>query len=663
MIRARHALALALTAAAIAPAAWAKGKAAAKADKDDSDDDDKASKSDDSSSDDSDSDDSDDADDAKSKPKDKDKDSDKDKSSDTSDESSETDQPANRLTEKQDLNGHDLGGLKKANSFENNRFFIDKVDTAKTENGTLIQGAITSTNFFYTEGGGNYPVPAGTVSVGSDAAHFSREFTDLRLQTDFRHIGGNDTWDARFDGRLRLVNSVSEVTPDNGSVDPTGPTSTSTPITATHIQSGLDGQNEYELRELWLIRNGERTDVIVGRQFIADMAAIKIDGVRVDYASSKQLTFLGFAGLYPLRGSRSLSTDYIDLKYSDGSDAGRFVGAAGFGGAYRTQNAYGAVGGVVLYPLEKETPRIFGTSNGYWRYGSTLDFYHFAVVDLIGNNDALGAGSAGLTNLSAGVNYKPNPRLRLTASYNRVDTETLNVQAYAFLEQPNEGITGAQSNVVQNEVFISRLSTNELRGSISAGLGPLQRFEVTVASAYRIRPSFTLSPPQTPNPMDPTPESPVTTIPAAESAELYGSVTDRHSIADLRIGADAVRTFGVGSIAYQRSDILALRAFAAHDIKNGQGEWEAEVAYSTSEDKGNASSMGMCALPGDVLNCFGETNGTVLSIGGTAYYRFNRDWMGIASFFLSRTDLKEAGQPADPTITGVTGLVRLAYRF
>src|SRR6185369_16439870 len=110
--------------------------------------------------------------------------------------------------------------------------------------------------------------------------------------------------------------------------------------------------------------------------------------------------------------------------------------ATGFGGAYRTTAAYGAIGGVVLYPLQKESPRIFGTSNGYWRYGTTVDIYHFALIDLLGNNDALGAGHAGLTNLSGGINYKPTPRLRLTGSFNRVDTETLNIQAGAFLSQP-----------------------------------------------------------------------------------------------------------------------------------------------------------------------------------------------------------------------------------
>ena len=42
------------------------------------------------------------------------------------------------LLQKQDLNGHDLGTGKRENSFERDRFFVDKVDTAKSEAGTLI---------------------------------------------------------------------------------------------------------------------------------------------------------------------------------------------------------------------------------------------------------------------------------------------------------------------------------------------------------------------------------------------------------------------------------------------------------------------------------------------------------------------------------------------
>jgi hypothetical protein len=614
--------ALALVLAAAAPSgASAKGdkKATpAKADKGDESEDDDATTSDDS-------DDESDAGAAKKKPAKKDDDA---KVSDDEDDSGK--RPANTLPAKQDLTGHDLGATKKANEFERDRFFVDKVDSVATERGTLVQGSLTSTSFAYTESGGSY----GGMQ-GGNAASFSRLFTDLRLQTDFRHIAAS-RWEARIDARLRMVDTPPSTTFDAAATG-TGA------VTATHIQSGLTGQNEYDLRELWLIRNGVRTDIILGRQYITDLAAIKIDGLRVDYASSSKFTLLGFGGLYPLRGSRSVTTDYVDLRDSTGNKVGNLVVATGGGAAYRTELAYGSFGGVVLAPAQGEKPRVFGTSTGYWRLGSTLDLYHFAVVDLVGNNDALGAGSAGLTNLSVGANFKPIPRLRATASFNRVDTDTLNVQAYAFLTQP----TGT-TNTINNELYVTRLATSEMRGSLSAGLGELQRFEITMALSYRTRPDFKLTAPDG-----------VTTasLPAASSVEVYGSITDRRSVADMRLGVDFVRTYDVNPVAFSRSNVLAVRAFAARELASGKGEWETEVTYASTKD----ANVGYdCS---DISKCYGATDGTILSAGGTLYYRFDRDWLGIASAYVSQTALKQMGQPADPSILGLTGFGRIAYRF
>jgi hypothetical protein len=635
-------LALALALAIATPPALAQGeKKAAKAKKDKKDKQDKKdSDSDDSSDDSSDSDDSDDSDKKakKAKPDKPDKDDEGGGGGDGSGEDEEGGGPSGKGRDKantgsqdtepvkQDLNGHDLGTKKKANEFERDRFFVDKADTEKTESATLIQGSLTSSSFLYAESGGAYATPiTDATSPGSNAAP-ARYFTDLRLQTDFRHIKAS-RWDARVDGRIRFVNT------------PTAPTETIAGAPNGHFQSGFTGQNEYEVRELWLVRNGERTDLTFGRQFIADLAAIKVDGLRVDYASSKQLTFLGFAGLYPLRGSRSLTTDYPDIKdQTTGMPLSKYVGSAGGGAAYRTATAYGSFGGVVLVPTASEQPRLFVTANGYWRPNPKVDIYHFALLDLIASYGAQ------ITNLSGGINYKPSQRLRMTASYNRVDTDTLNIQAQAFFDQQ-------QSNpVVQNEINIARLATNQARGSISAGLGNLQRFEITVATSYRYRPQFTLLP---------VTAVMGTVLPAAKSVEVYGSIVDRRSFKDARIGVDAVQTFGVGTVAYQRNEVVALRGFVGRELDSGKGEWEAEISYAENRDAGTsdlACTMGFA-------NCFGFTTGNVLSGGGTLYYRFNRDWLMIAQAYLSRTTLTRGADAPDPSITGLSGYGRIAYRF
>jgi hypothetical protein len=535
---------------------------------------------------------------------------------------------------KQNLTGHAIDD-KAENEFEKDRFFVDKVDTKQSAKSTLVQGALTSTTFGYREAGGTIaPVDAGVPSNSP----FSRVFTDLRLQTDFRHIAGG-SWDARIDTRGRFV------------ADPGSQTPNYTPATNSSSQSGLLGENELEIRELWIARSGKRTDVFLGRQFIPDLAGIKFDGVRFDYAQSSKFTLLGFGGLFPLRGSRSITTDYIPLKSQPDSmtgiraDAGRLTGAGGFGAAYRTPNAYGSFGGVALVPFDAEQPRIFGTSTGYWRYGPKVDFYHFAVLDLL--------GSAGLqlTNLSAGLNYKPDQRLRGTLSFHRVDTETLNVQAQAFLNDPD-----LNANIIQNEAFISRIAQNQARASLSAGLGPLQRFELTVAASYRYRDAFTLVSPVVNNPVR-------VSLPPGKSIEIYGGLLDRRSFKNLRLGVDGTRIFRVGDVAFQRTSALALRGYVARELASGKGEWEAEVAYTNTKDDlagvtCNAASM--------LDSCFGAAKAGILSMGGNLYYRVNRNWFAMGNLFLNRyniTSFDGMMASVDPTVYGVSGFGRVARRF
>lgn len=550
---------------------------------------------------------------------------------------------------KQDLRGHAVDADKIANPFQKDRFFVDKVDTAKTAKGTLIQGSLQWSNFAYRESGGDLPDSAEGLPAGSAASKFSRYFTDLRLQTDFRHISGG-RWDARVDMRGRYVATPGEYT---------SPTGMSQSADENRVQSGFQGENELEIREAWIVHAGKRTDLFFGRQFVPDLGAIKIDGLRFDYASSEKITFLGFGGLYPVRGSRSLTTDYPELRTNDGeptsnlTEAGRLVTAGGFGAAYRTINMHGALGGVAIVPLSSERPRIYATSNGYYRAGTKLDFYHYAILDLFGAN----ADPIALTNLSAGVNYKPGQRLRMTASFNRVDTESLNVQAGAFLDNPVLDVPEGGTKV-QNEAFIQlkRISTNSARGSLSVALGELNRFEITVASAYRYRPEVTLTPA---NAMAPI------TLEAAKGVDVYGSIIDRRSLFELRLGVDASRSFAVGDTAFARSEILSFRTFASREIGKGRGEWEAEISYATTKDKSGGMAAACTALsPAD---CFGASQTKVISVGGQVYYRIKGNVFGIGNLYVSQLGLDRVdatgGKTADPSILSLTGFVRVAYRF
>jgi hypothetical protein len=567
-----------------------------------------------------------------------------DEGAEPADEEEEVVDDAAVLPPKQNLTGHDMTN-KRPNEFERDRFFVDKVDTEKTENGTLIQGSIASSFFLYAERGSAYPdsTPADMAAntYGENAGPL-RAFTELRLQTDFRHISGS-RWDARIDARARVVNS--------GGNPGDGPGGAVTP--ENRIQSGLYGTSEYDVRELWLIRSGKRSDVFIGRQFIPDLGGLKIDGLRVDYAKSAKLTLIGFAGLFPQRGSRSVTTDYAPLESEAGTAAGRFVTAGGFGGAYRTVNAYGAIGAVVQYPLKLETPRLYVTSQGYMRSGSKLDFYHFALLDLLGSAASDSRAKVQLTNLSAGVNAKPSQRLRLTASVHHVDTETLNVQAGAFL-------TGVDmmggTTVVNNEAYILRLATDTARVGVSAGLGKLQRFEVSTALSVRNRSQFTL--------VTPDPGAPDIVMPAARSIEVWGSIVDRRFFGETRVGLDVSRSLGIGDLAFQRSESLLGRLFVLRGFSNGRGEWETEASYTDVRDSVIGTSLnpmnGTCGL---VPECYGTSNNKLFSLGGQLTYRLKTDWLGIATLHALRVTNTRSDGLVDPPVTGITGFLRIAKRF
>ena len=169
--------------------------------------------------------------------------------------------------------------------FEKDRFFVDKVDTEKTAKGTLIQGSLASSTFVYNRDRRRLPMDD---AVGNDArrsALLHRSPPADRLPPHQRRpVGGPDR-------RAR---------PRASPPRPARPRTARRPHVPVRASTG---QNEYELREPWLFRSGKRSDVSLGRQFIADLGAIKFDGLRIDYASA-EATLLGFGGLYPVRGSR-----------------------------------------------------------------------------------------------------------------------------------------------------------------------------------------------------------------------------------------------------------------------------------------------------------------------------------------------------------------------
>ncbi len=493
------------------------------------------------------------------------------------------------------------------------RFFIDKRDTAETDEKTLFQGNFTSSTFLYKESGG--ALAMGGTDVNSK---FSRIFTDLRAQLDARHIKGG-RWDFRLDARGRFVQGGAKASQDpNGRIG---------------VQSGSRGRNELDLREAWLVRSGDRTDIFIGRQFITDLAAVRVDGIRFDYAFSRKLTLLGYAGAQPLRGSRSIGTDYPNQFSAERAPLGRLPPiAAGFGGAYRTPRSYGAVGTVLSIPLKGASPLISLTSNGYWRNGK-IDLYHFALADLFKRFS--------ITNLSAGGNYKASTRMRLTGAVHRADNDTLAIQASGLLSDPQTG------NL--NDIAVRRVATNQVRAGLSAGFGRSQRFEVSIQAGYRFRAGLNVTDGN---------NNVVAKLPAESGLEIYASAVDRRSIQGLRLGADVSRFFGVGSVAFQRSTSLALRVTAAREFKQGRGLVELEAGFTSARDDNAGTTCG-----GDILNCYGSSSVSVKQAGGSVYFRIKPQWFVMGNAYLGLQSGQAATLTADPTLVSTSLFFRVGYRY
>jgi len=520
-------------------------------------------------------------------------------------------------------------------------FFGDKIEDESTADRTLWQGSLTSTTLYYGETADVAAPVADGGSGAQNASPFQRFFTDLRAQLDAKHIAGG-RWDVRLDARGRFNQN-----PRQASVPPSGPPGGF----PTRTQSGTFGGNELDLRELYAVRAGDSFDLFIGRQQVLDMAGIKIDGLRLAYAASETWTLFGFGGLYPVRGSRSITTDYPQGVDAMGNPAGVVMPiAAGAGAAYRTSLAYGSLGAGGILPLGDdkvaqgaEPPRVFVSDQGYLRRGQALDVFHLLVLDVAG------ADGVALTNGSLGVNWKPAERIHVTAAVHHVDTETLNVQAQTQLETPDPTM-----GVVQNNITVQRIASDSLRLGLSVGLGRLQRFEISTQAAVRRRPDVTVP--------DATGQ-PVVIAPEARGAELFLQAVDRRSILGLRIAASVARFFGFGDANVNKSQSVNARLAASREFGNGRGEWELEGGFIAAQD----DNLGVVCDFAQLLTCYGSSSLTSVSGGGSIFYRLGSSWLAMASAQIATLSLTTTdnanGQVAQPPVLSTTGFLRIAYRF
>jgi hypothetical protein len=538
----------------------------------------------------------------------------------------------------------------------------DEEETAREKRETKYDIRLTSTTFGYRETGAIGPALGVGTEQPDNASPIDRVFTDLRAQVTGTHVSGSK-WDYRLDTRFRLnqdTRPTSNVQDDAGNTIP--------------IQSGTFGGNtEIDLRELYFKRRGRKTDWVFGRQMVLDLAATKIDGVRVEYEKDDEWTYIGFGGFYPVRGSRSIKTDYPteqpDPLAADPTAPGPRVMpvAVGGGGAYRFARAFGAIGaGAIIARTEaevggqQEKPRVFVTSNGYWRKSNTLDLYHYLVFDL----DAEGLDQASsddfckgrCRNVLLGAAWHPRFSFRVNASVNMVNTETLNAHAKTRLEEPDQSpLAGPR---IQNNVEVLRIASQSGRLSVSNSFKDM-RYEVTATGQLRRRPEFNVT----------GTDGTIYTFPRSQAADVTLGVTDRRFYFGLRLYATITSIFGVGAENLNRTEAKVFRIGGAKELNDGRTEVEADISYLTSTDDNQGMMATTCGIADavDPFNCYGTSNVKTLQAGGLVFHQLNPKWFVVGSAYLGRQRLQTADAMGtrvnQPLVTTLTAFLRLDYKF
>lgn len=528
------------------------------------------------------------------------------------------------------------------------RFFTAKVATDKDDESAMVtQGSVTSTTFVYRELGGDAVGVADQFNENYNFSKVTRFFTDLRAQLDVKRLDGKG-WSVRTDARVRISPGCAFNTNFNGLVGD---------VVKCRVQSGILAGNEYDIRELYAKRSSGKTDIFIGRQFVPELAATKLDGLKFHYAVSKRWKLIGFGGLNPSRISRSILTDYpaqreiVNLtpgqqQLNDGTPILPIT--AGMGGTYRTPNVYGSLGVVGIVPIADdrdsggiESPRIFVADNGYWRPTSDLDIYHYLVFDI------QGAGGFALTNFSLGANYRPKPGLTLSGALNRVDTETLNsITQTQILEAPVNA-----DSLPYNYQDVIRVASDSANVGASYAFAR-QRFEVSTRAFFRQRGEIALAVPDG----GATPDQ---ILPAARSAELRISVLDRRSLGGMRLGASFSAIFPLSNNTPNRSKTQMASITGSRLFMDDRMEYDVNLAFISSSD---IKEVGNCLAP---INCFGNSDVMSVQTNNLLYYRFSSNWLGIANlgFGIQRFTAIADDANAQPLNLMLSGMGRVAYRF
>ncbi len=385
----------------------------------------------------------------------------------------------------------------------------------------LYRGKVSLTGFYYTEDDGVDP----TLNIDKRIATNSNlGLIDLRATVLASRLW-KERLDFKLDFRLRVTGSLDFERKFDSNSKLSGDDFYKTPLGIS--ARGYLGGREYDLREAYItFRPVPTWHLSLGRMYIAETDAIKVDGVRVGHDFGPHWSGSAFFGGYPNPYSRSLLTDYT-APCGDGvaglrnqtptiiagpfdatpeelatqqcqSDGGKFGLVGGAGARYSYDVLWGTVGAAASFffgpgdggpvgpnfsavapmgqdPIQAnlqapsdslDAPRVFVSWFNSWRPHERVDLMSDLVIDLYGSAGPQLTRAVILSSIRA----LSGDRLTIRLGYSHMSSLAINMYLARLVYNRSAGtsLSAIGASAVENNLTVLRTGRDEGRVTLDS---------------------------------------------------------------------------------------------------------------------------------------------------------------------------------------------------
>ncbi len=449
----------------------------------------------------------------------------------------------------------------------------------------------------------------------NEASNVALGYAELRTVLDARRLPGK--FELHLDARVRI-------TPDEVQNDPVNGDPSLTVGAGKVIARGYFGGREYEVKQAYVRRRGEKIDFALGRLIVPEADALRLDGARLWWRVAPHWDVSGFAGAYPNPFSRSVTTDYSSFSFAGGADSSytydKIWGAFSVVGAYLGGLNDGGPLNLTALPnlgnYQTETARSYITWNQFMRLASWFDFYHDLVVDV--------SGSAGaqLTRADLLATIRAGKYFTLHLGYDHLSSLAIEMYLFALLNNRQQFV----ANTIENNLIVERTARDQ--GRLQADV-TIKKVSIFAEGMVRYRalqnpgedPQFT--------------GAGNTTLVPQLAWDFTVGLRDRGTFKAIRAGAwlSYLADFRANSIIF---DLDFGRSFFDERLSI-----DAAFLYSRTKDQG-AGSLPTCNLnPSPFLaaallapSCYGDRDGAEYEVGLTVSGSPWKRWLGLLDYRL-----------------------------